>query len=72
MWVSDIFRGLDAIRQDCTVAPTPDMAAAAQQALTQTANLCTSARSGQAQVARQAIAAGLVVGILVGHYLWKR
>jgi hypothetical protein len=47
------------------------MTDAARQSLIQGSNICTSSRSGEAQVALQAIGTGLVIGVIVGHYFWK-
>lgn len=74
MWLSDMFKGLPSITQECATqfAAPPGATEAVRQSLLTGQNGCTSGRSEQAQVAMQAIATGLVIGALVGHYLWKR
>lgn len=74
MWLGDMFKGLTGISRECNAqfAPPPGAPDAIVKQMSTGANLCTSARSEEAQVAMQAIATGIVIGVLAGHFLWKR
>lgn len=63
MWLSDMFKGLSTIQSECNTQYRSDPTGA---------NLCSNSRSGQAQAGLQAIGTGLLVGLIVGHYVWKR